>query len=212
MIDIIIVDDHPIVREGLVSLVSRAQGLRVAGEAANADEALKLIRTQRFDVILLDVALPGRSGIDLLKQLHVEFPELRVLMLSVYPEKQFALRCLKAGALGYLTKESTGGELITAIHTVEQGKRYVTHTLAQQLADVVDLGTTTPLHESLSDREFEVLCMLGQGKSVAQVASLLSLSVSTVHTYRARILAKMNLESNAELIFYVLEHQLVVRH
>lgn len=212
MTDILIVDDHPIVREGFVSLVSRAQGLRVAGEAANADEALNLIRTQRFDIVLLDISLPGRSGFDLLKQLHAEFPELRVLILSVYPEKQFALRCLKAGALGYLTKESTGGELISAIHTVEQGKRYVTHTLAQQLADDVNLDTTNPLHDSLSDREFEILCMLGQGKSVAQVASILSLSVPTVHTYRARILAKMNLESNADLIFYVLEHNLVLRH
>ena len=212
MTDILIVDDHPIVREGFVSLVSRAKGFRVTGEAANADEALNLIRTQRFDIVLLDISLPGRSGVDLLKQLHAEFPELRVLMLSVYPEKQFALRCLKAGAQGYLAKESTGGELITAIRTVEQGKRYVTHTLAQQLADVVNLDTTNPLHDSLSDREFEILCMLGQGKSVAQVASILSLSVPTVHTYRARILAKMNLESNADLIFYVLEHHLVIRH
>jgi two-component system, NarL family, invasion response regulator UvrY len=209
MIRILIVDDHPIIRDGLRSGLAQDSGLTVVGEAGNADEAMSKTLEVKPDVILLDISLPGKNGFELLKQLHTEMPEVRVLVVSTYSEKQYAVRCLKSGAWGYLTKNSGSAELIEAIHTVMLGHKYVGRELAQLLASELGSSRAQLPHEVLSDREFQILCLFGQGKTVTQIAEILSLSVSTVGTYRARILEKMHMESTIELVKYAFEHKLV---
>ena len=206
MIRVLIADDHPIIRRGLRDIVGAEPDLEVAGEAGNAVEALTALRAGQFDVVLMDITMPGRSGLEALKDIRVEFPTLPVLMLSIHPEDQYAVRALKAGASGYLTKESAPEELVGAIQRVVRGGRYVSSALAERLAAEIG-GAERPdePHTALSDREFEVLVLIGKGRGVSQIASDLSLSVKTVSTYRTRILEKLGLESTADLIRFVIE-------
>jgi two-component system invasion response regulator UvrY len=183
--------------------------MEVMGEAQNAQEALDLINKEHCDVLVLDIELPGRSGLDLLKDLRKSLPKLPVLMLSIYPAEQFAVRVLRAGAVGYLTKESAPEELVRAIRAVHAGGKYITPAVAELLAVELDRTTSKPVHVSLSDREFEVLRMIASGKSVSQIAGELSFSVKTISTYRARVLEKMRLRTNAELTHYAITNRLV---
>jgi len=203
------VDDHPIAREGLKRIVSTHKDMKVAGEAANAAEALALVRDEEWDVVVLDLAMPGRSGLEVLKDLKREKPGLPVLVLSVHPEDQLALNVLKAGASGYLTKDAAPEELIEAIRRLVGGGKYVSATLAEKLALDLRRGSDTPVHELLSDREFQVLRMIASGKTVKEIADEIALSVKTVSTYRARILQKTGMKTTAELIRYAIQTKLV---
>jgi two-component system, NarL family, invasion response regulator UvrY len=209
-IHVLIADDHAIVRQGLKQILSETDDLVVAGEADDGVEALQLARQQQWNVFLLDVSMPNRNGIDTLKQLKKEFPKLPVLMLSMHPEEQYAVRALKAGASGYLTKQSAPEQLVTAIRQVAGGRKYVSPTVAMQLADAIanDSNSEQPPHELLSDREYEVLKLIATGKTLTQIAEELNLAVATISTFRARILTKLSLSSTAEMIRYGLEHGL----
>lgn len=208
-IRVFIADDHAIVREGLKQILAEQRDIVVAGEAENGLDAIKLFRKSRCHVMLLDISMPDRNGIDVLKQIKQERPELAVLMLSMHREDQYAIRALKAGAAGYLTKQSAPRELVTAIRQVAGGQKYVSATLAQALASQVGADHDAPAHDSLSDREFQTLTMIASGKTVSEIARELSLSVKTVSEYRARLLAKMNLKTSAELTHYAIRNQLV---
>ncbi len=206
MIRILIADDHVIVREGLKRIIEASgSGLQVIGEAATGQEALDLAKATRPEVVLLDVSMPGRGGLETAQELKRRDPRVRVLMLTVHPEDHFAVRCLKEGADGYLTKDVASEQLVQAILKVHSGGKYVSPALAERLAFSLDSGFGRPLHEALSDREFEVLRRIGAGKTVGEIATELNLSVKTISTYRARILDKMNMKNNAELMRYVVE-------
>ena len=209
MINILIADDHAIVREGLKQIVSSQADMKVAGETHNAQGVLDLVRAGNWDVVVLDINMPGRNGLEVLKELKQEHPKLPVLVLSVHPEEQYGIRVLKAGAAGYMNKESAPEELVTAIRKVIRGGKYLTPTLAERLAFQVADGSEAHPHEKLSDRELQVLCMIGSGKTVSEIADDLSLSVKTISTYRARILEKMAMKSSAELTRYALQNHLV---
>jgi two-component system invasion response regulator UvrY len=209
MIRILIADDHTIVRKGLKQIISETQDMVVADEAGDGQEVLNKVRKNGFDMVLLDISMPGRTGLDILRELKAEKPKLPILVLSMYPEEQYAVRVLRAGASGYLTKESAPDELIAAIRKVSLGKKYVTPSLAERLALDLDMDSDKPLHETLSDREYQVLCLIASGKTVGEIAEKLSLSAKTISTYRARILEKMNMKNNAELTHYALQHKLV---
>jgi len=206
---ILIVDDHPIVRQGLLTTLNQAVDLEVVAEASDGDDAILKARSSKPHIVLLDISLPGKNGIEVLKQLQAEMPGVHVLMLSTFPEKQYAVRCFANGARGYLTKKSASDELLVAIRKIVGGGKYVTSSMADLLADEIGGDSKRLPHERLSDREFQVLCLLGQGKTVSQAAKTLSLSLSTVNTYRAHILQKMNMDTNAQLIRYVLDNNLV---
>ena len=208
MIRVLIVDDHPIVRKGLRSELSETSDIQVVDEAGDGDEALAKSRIHKPDIILLDISLPGKNGYEVLKQLHAEYPQIRVLVLTTYPEKQYAVRCLRGGASGYLTKDSAPEELITAIRKIAQGRKYVGVALGELLATELDGFSDRLPHEELSDREFQVLCLIGQGKTVSQVADILSLSLSTINTHRAHILEKMHMKTTAQLIRYAVDNNL----
>jgi DNA-binding NarL/FixJ family response regulator len=208
-IRVMIADDHAIVRQGLRQILSDTEDMEVAGEACNGVEALRLSREGEWDVVLMDVSMPDRNGIDALKLIRKEQPRLPVLILSMYPEEQYAIRALKAGAAGYLTKQSAPDQLVTAIRQVASGKKYVSASLAMELADAITDDTDRPLHERLSDREYQTLCMIASGKTLTEIAEELNLSVKTVSVYRARLLEKMRLRNNAELTHYGLKFGLV---
>ncbi|MBK7685706.1 MAG: response regulator transcription factor [Rhodocyclaceae bacterium] len=208
-IHVLIADDHAIVRQGLRLILSETDDLVVAGEAEDGADAIVLARQQAWDVFLLDVTMPNRDGIDTLKQLKKEFPRSPVLILSMHPEEQFAVRALKAGASGYLNKQSAPEQLVTAIRQVATGKKYVSAAVAQQLANAISDDSDKPPHERITDREYQVLSLIASGKTLTQVAETLNLGVATVSTYRARLLEKMGLRSTAELIRYGLENGLV---
>ena len=207
-IRVLIADDHAIVRQGLRQILSDTPDLTVAGEAENGVQAVQMVRSGDWDVVLMDVSMPDRNGIDALKLIKKEFPRLPVLILSMYPEEQYAIRALKAGAAGYLTKQSAPELLVTAIRQVASGKKYVSPSLAEELANAIGDDSERPAHEKLSDREYQTLCMIASGKTPAEIAEALNLSVKTVSVYRARLLEKMNLRNNAELTHYGLKHGL----
>ncbi len=207
-IRVLIADDHAIVRQGLRQILSDTPDLTVAGEAENGVQAVNMVRAGEWDVVLMDVSMPDRNGIDALKLIKKEFPRLPVLILSMYPEEQYAIRALKAGAAGYLTKQSAPELLVTAIRQVASGKKYVSPSLAEELANAIGEDSERPAHEKLSDREYQTLCMIASGKTPTEIAEALNLSVKTVSVYRARLLEKMNLRNNAELTHYGLKHGL----
>jgi two-component system invasion response regulator UvrY len=209
MIKVLIADDHAVVLEGLKQILSETPDIIVAAEATNGQEVLDKIRNTHADVVVLDIAMPGRSGLDILLHLKRERPTLPVLVLSIHPEDQYAVRVLKAGACGYLTKESAPDQLIAAIRKVVIGGKYVSPSLAEKLAFDLESDVDKPLHETLSDREYEVLCLIALGKTVKEIADKLSLSVKTISTYRSRILEKMKMKNNAELTHYVIRQGLV---
>jgi len=209
MIRIVVADDHTIVREGLKQLLSGTSDLSVVGEAQNGHEVLERVRALDFDVLLLDMSMPGKSGIELIKQVRAEKPKLRILVLSMHEEEQYAVRALKAGAAGYLTKESASDRLVAAIRKVAAGGAYITSAVAEQFALGAMAGTSGPPHAALSDREYQVFEMLVAGKSITDIAERLNLSVKTVSTHKARIMQKMNMTNQAELIRYAINHHLV---
>ena len=209
MIKILIADDHRIVREGLKQILAETEDMVVADEASNVQEVLKKVAGNDYDVLLLDISMPGRSGLDILKQLKSERPKLSVLVLSMYSEEQYALRALRAGASGYMTKESAPDELIEAIRKVSTGRKYISPAVAETLAVSLESNDERPPQETLSDREFQVMCMIASGKTVKAIADELALSIKTVSTYRARILEKMRMKNNAELTHYAIQNKLV---
>ena len=208
MIRILIADDHGVVRKGLVQIVAENPDMAVTGEAASGQEALDLARGRDFDVAILDIAMPGMGGIEILKGLKALRPSLKIIMLSMYSEEQYAIRSLRDGASAYLTKANAMDELVKAIHAVASGKRYITPSVAERLASYIEEDGNYLPHESLSNRELQVLVMIGSGKAVSEIAAELSLSIKTVSTYRARLLEKMGMESNAQLIRYTVQHTL----
>ncbi|MFZ2196242.1 MAG: response regulator transcription factor [Thermodesulfovibrionales bacterium] len=209
MINILIADDHSVVREGLKQIISGNADMTVLAEACSGNEAIEKIRKNPISVAILDISMPGKNGLDTLKELKVMHPDLPVLILSMYPEEQYALRFFRAGASGYLTKKSAPEELVTAIRTVSRGKKYVSPVLAEKLIGELDVTNEKPLHSALSDREFQVLCLMASGKTSGEIAEELFLSVKTISTYRARILEKLRLKNTAELINYAIQNQLV---
>jgi two-component system invasion response regulator UvrY len=210
MIRILIVDDHAILRRGLRALLSDEFHGAAIGEASNARQALEQLRKTKWDVALLDIELPEKSGLELLKELKAEWPKLPVLVLSAHPEDQFAVRVLKAGAGGYLTKESAPEELAKAIRKVLAGGRYVSPALAEKLALGLRKDLTRTPHETLSDREYEVMCLIASGKTVTEIAGELSLSPKTISTYRARVLEKLGVKNSAEIVQYAIRNGLVI--
>ena len=209
MIRILIADDHAIVRRGLKQLLLEHYPTAVIGEAADVETLIQTVITNQWDVVICDMNMPGRSGLDALHQLKQSSPKLPVLIMSMYPEDQYALRVLKAGASGYLGKETIHDDIVKAIETVLLGKKFITPGIAEKLADAFDAGTTCQFHENLSDREFDVFKLLAGGKSVTEIGEQLSLSTTTVSTYRSRIMEKMNMRSNADLTRYALENKLI---
>jgi DNA-binding NarL/FixJ family response regulator len=206
---ILLADDHTVVRHGLKQILANEFKRAHFGEARNAQEALDLAWKDNWDVVVLDITMPGRSGLDVLREIKKSKPNLPVLVLSMHPENQFAVRVLKRGASGYMTKESAASELVWAIKKVLAGGRYVSSSLAEKLATYLATDTQKPAQELLSDREFQVLRLIASGKIVSEIAQELSLSVKTISTYRTRILQKMGLRNNAELMHYAMQHQLV---
>ena len=209
MIRIIIADDHPIVRAGMKQIISEAADMSVADEAGDGRQLLTKIRAENFDVVILDITMPHIDGLDVLKQLKIERPRMPVIILSIHPESQYALRVLKAGASGYVTKTSAPDELISAVRKVHRGGKYISPSIAEKLAFQLEADFKEMPHEALSDREYQVLCLLASGKTVTEIAEELALSVKTVSTYRSRILEKMNMKNNAELIHYAVQNKLV---
>jgi len=208
-IRILIVDDHAIIREGLMRIIQSEKDMEVAGSVKNASEAINELSGHPVDVVILDVNMPGRSGLDIIKDIKKLQPKAAVLMLSMYSEERFAIRALKAGASGYLTKDMATEEVITAIRIIHSGRRYITATLAESMANNLQETSEKNPHDCLSDREFEVMCMIGAGKSVNEIAEVLSLSSRTVSTYRSRILIKMNLPNTSRIMQYAISKGLV---
>jgi DNA-binding NarL/FixJ family response regulator len=209
MINIVIVDDHAILRRGLTQIIEENKDMKVVGEAETSAQAMRLLRELPCDVMVLDITLPDRNGIETLKLVRKEHPKLQVLMLSMHPENQYALRALKAGAAGYLTKQSAAAQLVSAIRQINGGRKYVTPAVAEELANSIDQDSERPPHELLSMREYQTMCMIASGKSLTEMAQQMSLSVKTVSVYRARVLEKMRLKNNAEITHYAIKNELV---
>jgi two-component system, NarL family, invasion response regulator UvrY len=209
MIRILLVDDHAMFREGLKQILAKHSDIRVIDEAGNGQEVIAKVLQHKLDVILLDISLPGRSGPNLLGEIKKIKPELAILVLSMHPEDQYAVRLMKAGALGYITKESAPEELISAIRKVATGRHYISSTLAEEMAVALETDMPKLPHSTLSNREFEVMRMLASGKTLKDIAGELLISEKTVTTYRARILEKMKLHNNVELTLYAIEHKLL---
>jgi DNA-binding NarL/FixJ family response regulator len=208
-IRVLIADDHAIVRQGLRQILSDTEDMVVAGEASNGVEVVQMVRAGQFDLVLMDVSMPDRNGIDALKLIRKELPKLPILVLSMHPEEHYAIRALKAGAAGYLTKQSAPDLLVHAIRQVANGKKYVSPAVAEQLANAIDEDLDKLPHEKLSDREYQTLVMISSGKTLTEIGDELNLSVKTVSVYRARLLEKMHMKNNAELTHYGLKHGLV---
>ncbi|MBC7501134.1 MAG: response regulator transcription factor [Herminiimonas sp.] len=209
IIRVLIADDHAIVREGLKQILADTKDIIVAGHAENGVDAIKRTREIDCDVLLLDISMPDRSGIEVLKQVRKETPAIAVLMLSMHREDQYAIRSLKAGAAGYLNKQSAPAELVNAIRQVAAGRKYISPALAQELANTIGDDREIPPHETLSDREYQTLTLIASGKTVSDIATDLALSVKTISMYRSRLLVKMKLRHNAELTHYAIKNHLV---
>jgi len=209
MIRVLVVDDHAIIRKGLKQILDDTQDLRVTGEAETGMQAIQMAQTDAFDLILLDISLPDKHGVEVLKQLKITNPQLSVLMLSMHAEDQYAVRAMKSGASGYLNKQSAPAQLVEAIRQVSKGKKYISNELAQQLAEGLSEGYHELLHQTLSNREYQTLCLLASGKKLSEMAEIMSLSAKTVSVYRARLLDKMKLKTNAEAIQYAISNHLL---
>lgn len=209
MTRILIVDDHAVVRAGIRHFIDAVPAMEIAGEAATADAALRLVRSQEFDVVLLDIAMPDKSGVEILAQIKRDKPALPVLILSMHPENRYAVQLLRSGASGYIQKEALATELIEAIQTAVRGRKYISPAVAELLT--TDAGNTAerPLHETLSAREFDVFIRLGNGQGITKIAEDVNLSVKTISTYRNRVLEKMNMTSNADIIYYAIKQNLI---
>jgi len=209
MIKIIAVDDHDLIREGFKKIIAREVDMRIVGEAKSAKEAFEILKIKYCDVLVLDISLPDKNGLDVLKELKPWYPDLAVLIFSMHPEERFAIRALQNGASGYITKGSAPDELVSAIRKVHFGGKYMTNSLAQIIAQDFVRDKKLISHEKLSDREFQILLLIGSGESVSNISAKLSLSVNTINTYRRRILEKMNMNTNADLIRYVIQNNLI---
>ncbi|MEO7306860.1 MAG: response regulator transcription factor [Ferruginibacter sp.] len=209
MLRILIADDHTVVRKGLRQILLDEFPTAVIKEVADAEELIMKVMTEKWDVVVSDLSMPGRSGLDALQQIKLSYPALPVLILSIHPEEQYALRALKAGASGYLSKDTAPDELVKAVQKVLLGKKYISQAIAEKLANTFSADADLSPHEKLSDREFDVMKLIANGKSVSDIAEMLSLSVTTVSTYRARVMTKMDLKSNSDLTKYALEHHLI---
>lgn len=209
MIRVLVADDHPLFREGVKQILAETSDILVADEASNGREILAKLGQDHYDVILLDISMPGESGVEVLKHIKSIKPDQAVLILSMYPEKQYALRILRSGASGYLTKESTPDQLVTAVRRVVAGGRYISPELGEELALRISKEFKIPRHERLSDREHQILVMIASGKTIREIAGELSLSAKTVSTYRTRMLEKMNIKTDAELTHYAIQYELV---
>ncbi len=209
MIKLLVADDHAIVRKGIAQIIAETSDIVVAGEARNGQEVMEKANKNGYDLVLLDISMPGRDGLEILKELKRQWPNLAVLILSMYPEEQYAVRALRSGASGYLTKESAPDELVAAIRKVSSGRKYISASLAEKLAAKLENHQVQPPHEQLSDREYQIMCMIASGKTQTKIAEALSLSIKTISTYRARLLKKMHMNSNAEITRYAIENKLV---
>jgi two-component system invasion response regulator UvrY len=209
MLRILIADDHAIIRKGLKQILLEEYPSAIIEEVSDAEEVIKKTISDEWDIIICDLSMPGRSGLDVVQQMKQNFPKLPVLILSIHPEEQYAIRVLRAGAAGYLSKDAATQELVKAVQRVLQGRKYVSSAIAEKMASELDQDTSRPPHEVLSDREFDVFKMIAFGKTVSEIAEQLALSITTVSTYRARILVKMNMKTNAELTRYGLENKLI---
>ena len=209
MTKLLIADDHPMVRAGLRELLKEDRSITEVGEAASGNETLERLRERRWDLLILDINMPDRSGLDILKHVRSGFPDTRVLVISAYPERQYARNVLRAGASGYLAKDTASEELMRAVRMVIQGRRYVSASLAELLGNDLDVDAQQPIHSQLSEREFQIFCKIAVGKSVSGIAEELCLSVKTVSTYRSRVLEKMSFSSNADITSYALRNGLM---
>ena len=209
MIKVLIADDHALIRKGLKQLLDDTDDMRVIGEAENGMQAIRMAEETAYDVVLLDISMPDKHGVEVLKQLKANKPQLPVLMLSMHPEEQYALRSMKAGAAGYLNKQSAPLQLVNAIRQVASGKKYISTELAEQLANGLSQGYQELLHQTLSNREYQTLCLMASGKKLSEMADIMSLSPKTVSVYRSRLLEKMKLKNNAEAIHYAISNHLI---
>lgn len=209
MTRVLVADDHAVVRRGLGQIIAETMDLEVGAEASNGAEVLTLIQDDEFDAVVLDINMPGMDGLDTLKQLRAVRPEMPVLVLSMHSEEEYAIRVLKAGASGYMNKESAADDLVSALRKISRGGKYMSSEVAECLLAHVNAGGEGPLHANLSDREFQVLCLIASGKTVSEIGEQLSLSVKTISTYRSRILDKMHMKNNAELTHYAIKNELV---
>ena len=209
MIKILIADDHAIVREGLKQIVAEESDMKVTGEAANASELFELLDKDSWEIVVLDINMPGKSGLEALKEMKTRNLKVPVLILSMFSEDQYGLRAIKAGAAGYLKKVSAPTDLVSAIRKIVGGGKYISQTLAEKLADNVDVNNKKALHQNLSDREYQIMCFISLGKSAEEIAEELAISIHTVYSYRNRILEKMHLKSNVELTQYAIQNKLI---
>ena len=209
MLKILLADDHAVVRHGVKQILAEAFTQATFGEAQNTHELLEMVRKERWDIVVLDLAMPGGSGLESLKQMKNDYPQMPVLILSMFPEDQYAVRTIRAGAAGYLNKESAPEELVQAFRKILRGGKYISASVADELVMYARQDDDQPIHKHLSDREFHVLCLLASGKEVKEIATELSLSAKTISTYRTRLLIKMNMKTNAELTYYAIQNGLV---
>lgn len=209
MTKILVVDDHAVVRAGVQHFLAEIPDMQVAGEAATAADAIRMVRAEEWDVVVLDIGMPDKSGVEVLKQIKREKPQLPVLILSMHPENRYAVRILRSGASGYVQKEALATELVDAIRTIVSGHKYISHAVAELLTMDPEIDADKPLHEMLSAREYEIFYRLSRGESATNIADSLCLSVKTVSTYRARILQKMNMSTNADIIYYAVKEKLI---
>lgn len=209
MYSLLIVDDHPIFRQGVIRIISKNPEFNVIEEVSTGEEAIEEIKKNHYDIVLLDITLPGRNGLDIIREIKALKPSIRILVLTMHSENQYALRSIKAGAFGYLTKEKAPHELVEALRTIASGHKYIHSSVTEDIISIWRKDDEKPLHETLSNREYEIFHMLVHGKRVSEIADELTISVKTVKTHRSRILLKMNMKSNAELIHYAFKHSLI---